>query len=173
MRRQRNRRLIKVLRDMGYSLSLDDLQRKHKGGFVGKPTIARALEEKGYISDYREAFRPGQFLGSMEARKIKKEKLDIENAISLITGAGGTAVMAHPIQTRHIGTPGSDEFYENIEKIITDMVDMGLKGMECYHPDQDVEQSSRFVEIAKKYGLLITRGSDFHGKDFAEAETTA
>lgn len=172
-RKQRNRRLIQVLNDMGYHLSLDELQNSQKSGFVGKPVIARALEEKGYISDYREAFKAGQFLGSSEAKAVKKEKLSVSEAIDLIKRAGGIAVMAHPIQTRHIGDPGSEEFYENIEGYIADMTEMGLGGLECYHPDQNEDQSARFVKIAKKYGLWVTRGSDFHGADFRDAEPTA
>ena len=59
------------------------------------------------------------------------------------------------------------------DKIIGRLKRQGLKGLECFHPDQDFEQSMRFVEMAEKYHLHITRGSDFHGKDLADAEETA
>ena len=90
----------------------------------------------------------------------------------IIKEAGGTPVLAHPIQTRGIGRPGSEEFFTNIEAIIKRLKHQGLKGLECFHPDQNFEQSMRFVEMAEKYHLHITRGSDFHGKDFAEADKT-
>ena len=82
-------------------------------------------------------------------------------------------MLAHPIQTRGIGSPGSEEFYENIETLIARLKKQGLRGLECFHPDQNEEQSARFVQLAEKYHLHITRGSDFHGEDFAEAEPTA
>ena len=83
------------------------------------------------------------------------------------------AVLAHPIQTRGVGETGSEEFYKNMDTIIRRLKLQGLKGLECYHPDQDHEQTMRFIELAEKYHLHITRGSDFHGKDFAEADPTA
>ncbi len=82
-------------------------------------------------------------------------------------------MLAHPIQAKKIGTPGSREFYQNMEGIVENLVSCGLGGLECFHPDQDEKQSLRFVQMAQKYDLCITRGSDFHGKDFAEAEDTA
>ena len=60
-----------------------------------------------------------------------------------------------------------------MEGIVEKLVSCGLGGLECFHPDQDEKQSLRFVQMAQKYDLCITRGSDFHGKDFAEAEDTA
>ena len=169
----RNHKLVAVLREMGYDISMEELLERQPSGFIGKPVIARLLAEKGYVSDYKEAFKKGQFLGSEEARKIKKEKILASEAIELINGAGGIAVLAHPIQTRGVGEPGSEEFYKNMDTIIRRLKVQGLKGLECYHPDQDHDQTMRFIELAEKYHLHITRGSDFHGKDFSEADPTA
>ena len=94
-------------------------------------------------------------------------------AIDIILKAGGTPVLAHPIQTRGIGKTGSEEFFRNMDKIICGLKKQGLKGVECFHPDQDFDQSMRFIDMAEKYHLHITRGSDFHGKDFADADKTA
>lgn len=172
-RDERNHKLIAVLNEMGYDISMEDLYKAQPNGFIGKPVIARALMAKGYIETQKEAFQKGQFLGSPQARAVKKVKLQASEAVELIKEAGGIAVLAHPIQTRGIGEPGSEEFYENIETIIKRLKKQGLKGMECYHPDQDHGQSMRFVALAEKYHLHITRGSDFHGKDLKDAEPTA
>ncbi len=169
----RNHKLVQVLNDMGYDISMEDLQKQQPNGYIGKPVIARALEAKGYVSYFKDAFKDGQFLGSPEAKKVKKEKVLASEAIELIKEAGGIAVLAHPIQTRGIGEKDSEEFYENIEIIIKRLKTQGLKGLECYHPDQNHEQTMRFIGLAEKYHLHITRGSDFHGKDFAEADPTA
>ena len=172
-RDQRNRRLINVLNEMGFEISLDELKVGRPGGFIGKPVIARALADKGYIKNYEEAFKGDRFFGSPEARAVKKDKLQAAKAIQLIKAAGGIAVLAHPVQTRHIGDPGSEEFYTNIEKIIRQLKTQGISGLECYHPDQDAAQTERFIELAEKYDLSITRGSDFHGADYRNAKPTA
>ena len=172
-RDRRNRRLINVLNEMGFDISLDELEKGRMGGFIGKPVIARALSDKGYIETYEEAFRGDRIFGSPEARAVKKDKLQAAEAIKLINSAGGIAVLAHPVQTRHIGDPGSEEFYINIEKIISQLKEQGLGGLECYHPDQDTVQTGRFIELADRYDLSITRGSDFHGADYRSAKPTA
>lgn len=172
-RDNRNKKLVQVLNDMGYEITYDDLKQRQPNGFIGKPVFARALVEKGYIDDPKAAFKKGQFLGSPEARAVKKIKILASEAISLIREAGGMAVLAHPIQTRGIGEKDTEEFYENIETIVKRLKSQGLKGLECYHPDQNHEQTMRFIALAEKYHLHITRGSDFHGKDLADAEPTA
>jgi len=172
-RERRNAKLLQILNDMGYDISYEDLHSQQPNGFIGKPIFARALAAKGYVSDYKDAFKGDRFLGSKEARQAKKEKVPAAEAIELIRGAGGIAVLAHPIQTRGIGAAGSEEFYENIETIIKRLKAQGLEGLECYHPDQDHEQSMRFIDLAEKYHLCITRGSDFHGLDFADTALTA
>ena len=153
---------------LGYNIDIE----VGKNDFIGKPLIARALVSKGYIAEEKQAFGR-EILGSAKCRAVKKVKPLAKDAIRIIKEAGGTPVLAHPIQTRGIGRPGSEQFYTNIDKIIGRLKRQGLKGLECFHPDQDFEQSMRFVEMAEKYHLHITRGSDFHGKDFADAEETA
>ena len=170
-RKDRNEKLLKTLAEMGYVLEPGDLK-EGRNSYIGKPVIARALKEKGYIETEKEAFSD-RILGSPACRAIKKAKPETDEAIDIILRAGGIPVLAHPIQTRGIGKPGGEEFYKNIETIIARLKKQGLKGLECYHPDQDEEQTKRFVQLAEKYHLHITRGSDFHGSDFAKADKTA
>lgn len=170
-REERNRELFRALREKGYDITEEEVE-VGKNNFIGKPVIVRALLSKGLIKSEREGFGP-DVLGSKECRAVKKIKPKAEEGIQTIKKAGGIPVLAHPIQTKGVGKPGSDAFYENMDKIIRRLKLQGLRGLECYHPDQNEEQSARFVELAEKYHLHITRGSDFHGKDFAKAEATA
>ncbi len=170
-RKERNEQLFQILQEMGYDISEEDIE-IGKNNFISKPRIANALLRKGYIKEERQAYGK-QILGNSRLRAVRKVKPLAKDAIEVIKEAGGTPVLAHPIQTRGIGRPGSEQFYTNIDKIIGRLKRQGLKGLECFHPDQDFEQSMRFVEMAEKYHLHITRGSDFHGKDFADAEETA
>lgn len=170
-RNKRNKELLRSLAELGYELKEEEIE-TGKNQYIGKPVIARALASKGYIKDYKEAFGP-QILGSKKCRSIQRVKPLAKEAIEIIIEAGGQPVLAHPIQARGIGHTGSEEFYKNIEEIIAKLKKQGLKGLECFHPDQNQEQSMRFVELACKYHLHITEGSDFHGEDFAEAPKTA
>ena len=170
-RKVRNEKLFAALAELGYPLTEEDVP-TGKNSFIGKVPIARAMVEKGYIQREKEAFSSDIF-GSTVCRAVKKEKPLSRDAISIIAKAGGIPVLAHPIQARGIGETGSEEFFRNIETIIARLKKQGLKGLECYHPDISEEQTARFIALAEKYHLHITRGSDFHGTDFAEAEPTA
>lgn len=165
-RNTRNEKLVAVLNEMGYEITMEDLRKQQPNNYIGKPVIARALEAKGYVKNFKDAFKDGQFLESPRARTVKKEKLQAKDAIQLIKEAGGVAVLAHPIQAKGIGIKGSQEFYSNMDSIIRTLKKQGLGGLECYHPDQNHEQTMKFIELAEKYHLHITRGSDFHGEEF-------
>ncbi len=164
-RRERNVKLVEKLKEMGYELDLAELEKQSKGGYVGKPNIARVLAEKGYIQDYNEAFEEGKILESSEIKGIHKKKLSTEEAIDLVSNAGGMAVIAHPAKIRGMGERGSEVFWENMETLIKELKKAGLKGVECYHPNHSEEESWRLFKIASKYHLHITEGSDFHGKE--------
>ncbi|MBN7773707.1 PHP domain-containing protein [Clostridium aminobutyricum] len=165
-RKDRNDQLIEVLNKMGYAISMEDLRFTEGQSYIGKPIIARALLKKGYITDAKQAFESGKFLESPEAKAVKKDKISAEEAITLIKKAGGIAVLAHPMKIKKIGDRGTDQFYEELEKLIQKMKAFGLKGIECYHTDQTNQESLRLVELAEKYHLHITEGSDYHGPEF-------
>ena len=168
----RNAKLLRVLEEMGYEIPPEDLEMDiGDSNFLGKPVMARAMIKRGYIKDEAEAFSEKIF-GSPQCRAVKKVKPGIEAAIEMINDAGGIPVLAHPIQIKGMGEPGGEEFYENLDKMLAHLKKAGLKGLECYHPDHSEEQALRFVAFAEKYHLHITRGSDFHGADYIEANRT-
>ena len=164
-REERNEALISYLAAHGCPLTHEDLMIGKRGHYIGKPDFGRALVRKGYLAKLTDAFKPDSILNTEEARAIKKVFTLTEESISLINGAGGTPVLAHPIKIRGIGEPGSEEFYANFEKLLIHLIDSGLKGIECYHPSHSIEQAERFLALAKKYSLIVTEGSDYHGDD--------
>lgn len=166
-REARNDRIIAELADMGYPLTKVELTMREGQDFIGKPIIARALVNKGYISDVKEAFTEKVFK-SARLRAIKKEVIPTDEAICLIKNAGGIPVLAHPGVARGLGEKGSDEFFDNMDKLISRLVRQGLEGIECYYPKHTDEEEARFVKLAHKYNLKITRGSDFHDPDLLE-----
>ena len=164
-RRARNEKLIAYLAEQGYPLTYEELLVGKRGDYIGKPDFGRAMVRKGYIKEAHEVFTPGKFLETPGAKRIKKEKISTDEAIRLITGAGGRATLAHPIQIKEFGVPGSEEYFARLEPFVIGLKEKGLAGIEAYHPDQNEEQSERFAALAEKLGLIVTRGSDFHGDD--------
>ena len=163
-RRERNERLLAKLSEMGYDISLEELESRSKTRYVGKMNIARLLVQKGYISDVSEAFAPEGIFEKPEIREIRRKKLPIEEAIELIKQAGGMAVVAHPGKIRGFGEKGSEQYWANMDSMLKDLKKAGLKGLECYHPSHSEEDALKFVVLAGKYHLHMTEGSDFHGK---------
>lgn len=182
-RADRNDRLIEKLNEMGYEISYEDIlnsSNRSNQNYIGKPNIADALVDKGYIKNRIEAFEPGKFLESPEIKGIKKEKLHIDDAISLIRNAGGIPVIAHPMEIyqrekyfvdgiegserdRQNEDYGKGKFFEWLFEELKRLKKKGLGGLECYHPSATEDDSSELVSLAEKLKLHITRGSDYHG----------
>ena len=145
-------------------MSLEELERQSKKGYVGKPNIARLMVQKGYIKETKEAFEPGKFFESPEVKAIRRKKMDTVEAIELLKAAGGMAVLAHPGKIKSLGEKGTEEYWQNMDSLVKSLKKAGLKGMECFHPAHSEEEALKFVVIAGKYHLHITEGSDFHGE---------
>jgi len=114
----------------------------------GRPHVARALVKAGLVANLDEAFE--RFLKKNRPAWVPKAKMSALEAVELIHQAGGLAVMAHP------GLNRTDD-------VIPVLVEAGLDGMECFHTKHSTITSERYLEMADKYHLLITGGSDCHG----------
>lgn len=164
-RDERNEKMLAKLQEMGYALTMEDLKQRPGQTYIGKPNFARALAAKGYISSPSEAFAPGKLLDSPELKAISRKKISAEEAISLLKEAGGMAVLAHPMKIRKLGLRGGEEFWENLDIMLRQLKKMGLSGMECIYPSHSEEEIIKLVNLAGKYHLHITEGSDYHGDD--------
>ena len=164
VRKERNEKLVLGLKDLGYEIDLAELEKASKTGYVGKPSMAREMCKKGYIDNPKEAFSDKIF-GSKEMESIKKEVLDSVKAIEIINNALGMAVLAHPMKIKGIGERGTDEFWENLSQIIYKLKKAGLKGIECIYPEHSLGEQHKISQLASKYHLHMTEGSDFHGGD--------
>ena len=152
-REQRNPKIIKKLNEMGFDITLSEAESLAMGGIVGRPHIARVMMNKGYVSSIAEAF--DKYLASGRPAYFKKEKLNPEEGISVIAGAGGIPVLAHPV---HLNMD-----FSQLDSLLGNLADKGLKGIEAYYTDNTEEQTMEFVRLADKHNLLVTGGSDFHG----------
>ncbi|MBQ6819905.1 MAG: PHP domain-containing protein [Clostridium sp.] len=143
-----------ILRLKKYDIYIDkeDLE-IDSNSTIGRSHIAKAMVKKGYFENYKVAFT--SYLVKGKPAYIKGYKLNYKKVIEVINNAGGIAVLAHPGQ-----------IYKSleIERIIRNLRSYGLNGIEVYHPSHTKEQTNNFYNLAKKYKLLVTGGSDFHGK---------
>lgn len=145
----RAQKIIKKLNSLGIDISLEEVLSVSGEGAVGRLHIAKALQQKGYIRSIPEAF--DRFIGKGGPAYVRKYRITPEEAIGMIKKLGGVPVLAHP------QIMGQDVW-------IPRMVRDGLEGIEVYHSDHDKEGEVHYLELARKYDLLITGGSDCHGK---------
>ena len=162
-RDERNKKLLWYFQEKGYDIKYSDLIRNEGQEYVAKPDFAWVFVNRGYVQDVTEAFRSEKFLAAKAVQRLKQMPYPTEDAVKLIQGAGGVAVLAHPMKIKGIGEKSSDEFFGNLVRLLTKLKQLGLYGLECYHPSASDQDSEKLVEIAHKLDLRITRGSDYHG----------
>ena len=121
-------------------------------GAVGRPHVARALIELGAVRNTEEAFQ--KYIGRGGPAYVERMKVTPEDAVRVILRAGGVAVLAHP------GWGVRDD-------LLPPLVEAGLEGLEAYYPDHTPAMTAHFLALAKRYDLLVTGGTDFHGGDLA------
>ncbi|MBI3047131.1 MAG: PHP domain-containing protein [Acidobacteria bacterium] len=115
---------------------------------VGRPLIARAMVEAGYVADTQEAF--DRWLGAGCPVFVPRSGASPEGVIEIIHEAGGLASLAHPGKLR-------------VEPRIAPLTEAGLDAIEAFHPDHDALLVEKYILAARELGLLVTGGSDFHG----------
>ena len=158
-RAARNESMLNAIRELGYDISLDDIIADNEGRYIGKPTFARVLARKGYVRTANEAF--ATIFRNPAIRNIRKKTMTSQQAIDLIHAAGGLAVLAHPMEQRHLDET-YDQFTLRLYPILDRMRQYGIDGIECYHPSADDFQAEVLRQYARQHGLLVTEGSDFH-----------
>ncbi len=148
VRQQRIHEMVARLNELKVPLRVEDVIALANCRSPGRPHVARALVKAGFCSSLDEAFE--RFLKKNRPAFVPKAKISSQVAIELIHQANGLAVMAHP------GLNRTDE-------VIPDLVEAGLDGIECFHTKHSTATSEHYLEIADKFNLLVTGGSDCHG----------
>jgi predicted metal-dependent phosphoesterase TrpH len=147
VRDQRGEAMVGKLAQLGVTLDLAALRTEVGIGAFGRPHVARALVAKGVVQNVAEAF--DRFLADGGPAFVPKAKWTLEEAIGSVRQAGGLAVLAHPV------------WYHNPGEILRRGRELGLDGVEVFHPDNDGREDE-FASEAAALGLLVTAGSDFH-----------
>jgi predicted metal-dependent phosphoesterase TrpH len=150
----RMNRIIARMNEAGYEISIEDvLAQLAPGATLGRPHLADALIAKKLVASRDEAF--AELLHNNSKFYISHFSPTPEDAIKLIKGAGGVAVIAHPLASLRGRTISIDSF--------ASMVDAGLDGIEISHRDQTEDQRELLREVVAQYGIIATGSSDYHG----------
>lgn len=153
-RRARNLEMIARLQSAGFDLDEDELMAGGSADSIGRPHIARAMIDKGYVDTVAEAF--DRYLMRGRPGWAPRKTIMAEDAIALVLQAQGLPVLAHPFSVR------------NLDTRLSELIEVGLAGLEVYYGEYDEAQRAQLADLAAERGLLPTGGSDFHGKDSRE-----
>jgi hypothetical protein len=149
-RRKRALKIVEKLSALGVTVDTQRIFDIAGVGAVGRLHIAKALIDEGAVPNIETAF--AKYLAVGKAAYVPKFRLEPEEAISMLLRVGGVPVLAHPYYSHY-----SDE------SLMLRLVNAGLKGIEVWHSKHPGNTISRFQEIAKRYNLIQTGGSDCHG----------
>ncbi len=148
-RQRRGIEIVEKLGKEGVNLDIDKVLAKSGGGALGRPHIAEAIKEAGYVTDYAEAF--ARYIGEGCPAYVEKFKMKPEEAVASIRAADGLAFVAHP------------GYYITDEESFARLLSLGFDGIEVHHPHHTPSVVARLLEIATERELLTSGGSDFHG----------
>lgn len=153
-RESRNEEILHKLHKLGMHMSRQEVCRHAGDQVIGRPHFARAMVARGYVNSTKEAF--SRYLARGCPAYARRRSLTVQEAIEIISGAGGVAVLAHPFVLHANQLELAD--------LVEALRDLGLEGIEAYYPQHTAEQTRFYVQLAKDYDLVPTGGSDFHGQ---------
>jgi predicted metal-dependent phosphoesterase TrpH len=148
-RRERNVRLVARLQELGFDITLEEAEARGRG-MTGRPHFATLMLEKGYVSGIRQAF--DDYLDESAKGYVHRQEPQFAEGVERIRNAGGIASLAHPVRVRG-----------DVPALMPELCDAGLNAIEAYHTDHGPRDTELYLGLAKRYGLLVTGGSDFHG----------
>lgn len=152
----RNRKVLGLLKENGFDITEEDIISQKEGATLyntGRAHIARAMVNKGYVGSVDEAF--ARYLKKGNSCYAERITYSPKESIAMIKAAGGTAILAHPVYIT--------EDYDELYRLVSELKEYGLDGMECYYNCYTEEFSHMCEVICDKMGLVKSGGSDFHG----------
>ncbi|MDR1444991.1 MAG: PHP domain-containing protein [Treponema sp.] len=164
LREERNREILDRMNWIGVEAGWEELLQLCRGTgaegedcnpapSIGRPHFAALLIKRGIVKNGEQAF--ARYLAPGKPLYVPKAGLDFDQAQAVIRESGGLAVLAHPMS-----------LYVSLGRLpvlLGDLKDQGLAGIEAWHPAAKPRECRRLEEMARKLGLCVTAGSDFHG----------
>ncbi|MEW6051078.1 MAG: PHP domain-containing protein [Candidatus Zixiibacteriota bacterium] len=149
-RNRRGRMIVEKLRDMGMDVPFEAVEERAGSSVIGRPHIAEAMVNLNKVGSYQEAF--DRYISKNSPAYVPKVTLEPKAAIDLVHRSGGLTVMAHP-------------FIDDSARHLDMLQYLGLDGIEVYHSSHTQNEVARLKRIAKERHLVISGGSDFHGRE--------
>jgi len=149
-RKDRNIRLAARLREFGFEITLEEAEARGRG-MTGRPHFAAILLEKGYVNNYRQAF--DEYLDESAKGYVYRQEPTFSEGVDVIREAGGIASLAHPTRV-----------HGDVAEMMPELSAAGLNAIEAYHSDHTPQETAYFEELARRYRMVVTGGSDFHGE---------
>lgn len=153
IRAERNVKMIELLNKQGFKITEEQLKERFKDAVITRAHFAIMLVECGYVKDKDIAFK--KYLNPGCPCYVPRTRINVIDAISLIHLANGKAVLAHPLLYHFSET--------ELDSLVALLKENGLQGIEAIYSSNKWNDESRMKQLAKKYDLFITGGSDFHG----------
>jgi predicted metal-dependent phosphoesterase TrpH len=148
-RHERNVRLAIRLRELGFDITLEEAEALGRG-MTGRPHFAQVMVAKGYVANLWQAF--DEYLDESAKGYVYRQEPQFAECVEKIRNAGGIASLAHPIRV-----------YGDVPALMPELCASGLNALEVYHTDHGPAETKAYLDLARKYNLLATGGSDFHG----------
>ncbi|MDO4489722.1 MAG: PHP domain-containing protein [Lachnospiraceae bacterium] len=154
-REERNRRMAEKITAVGCSITVEEVKQRFPGAILGRPHYARVMMEKGFVKSIQAAFNG--YLGDRGPCFVSRRRIAATDALKLILSCGGHPVLAHPLQY------GFSR--DRLESFVDYLKNNGLQGMECLYSAYNASESAKLTDMARRHGLFITGGTDFHGEN--------
>lgn len=155
LRRKRVMRVVEKLRHHGVKIEVDG---ELDGPSVGRSHVAELLVKQGFVRSKAEAF--DKYIGKGAPCYVDGMRVSPSDAVSLVTGSGGVAVLAHPFRMLQA---------KELPAIVEELCKCGLRGLEVYYPNYGQDVRANLKAIAKRFGLICTGGSDYHSTPYSTA----
>jgi len=152
-REARNLEILNRMHEFSIDATWEEVVAFSGGHAVGRPHFAALLVKRKIVKDIAQAF--SRYLGVGKPMYVPKTGLLFEEAVTVIRESGGIPILAHPLSL-YIA-------WGRLPDLIKALKDMGLMGIEAWHPIAKKSACRRLEALGKSLGLYITEGSDFHG----------
>ena len=156
LREKRNKDMCDALREgLQMDITIEKLTAAFPGSVMTRAHFARYMLDRGFIKSMDEAF--DRWIGDGKPYYIPRNKVTPEEGVEVILKAGGLPVLAHPILYRYSK--------ERLEKLVSSLKEAGLVGIESIYSTYSVSDTRYIKELARRFDLLESGGSDFHGSN--------
>lgn len=149
----RNEKMIANLREAGIDITWEEMERRYPDAVWTRAHFARYMIDEGYVKSSEDAF--ARYIGDRARCFVPREKVTPFEAVQLIHAGGGKAVLAHPL-LYHMGS-------STLETLVSELAKQGLDGLEAIYSKNRWNDEMHMIQLAKRHGLKITGGTDFHG----------